>query len=452
MANGGMAIGGPVDKTGVYCVIGAGSSGLAAIKNLKEYGFDVECFERADEIGGNWNFGGPTSRVYSSTHTISSKPFTQYADFPMPDHWPDYPHHSHLLEYFRSYARHFGLLSHIRFGFDVVRLQAFENGTAWDVTVRTPTGTEETARYAGVVIANGHNWDPKLPQYEGDFDGEVLHSMHYKDPQVLRGKRVLVVGGGNTGCDVAVEAAQNAARAFHSTRRGYWYVPKFTRGRPSDQVSDLLIGLRVPLRIRRWLFKIVLWMNVGDLTRVGLPEPDHDLLETHPIINTLLVYFVAHRDIVPKSEIRRFEGDQVVFVDGSREQVDLLLYCTGYLVNVDFLDDPGRLNWDEGRFHLYQNIFTPKHDNLFVVGLIQPDSGQFTLAHWQTVAVAEFLRARDRKPHVAREFLATVGADLDRSYSAGVRYAHSTRHYYEVAHHDYLRGLQRTINRLRRAA
>ena len=431
---------------GRVCVVGAGSSGLAATKNLLEYGFAVDAYERAGEVGGNWNFGAPTSRVYASTHTISSKPFTQYPDFPMPDDLPDYPHHSQLLDYFRAYARHFELERHIRFGHDVVR--AVPAGAGWEVTVAEPGGGEVTRSYDALVAANGHNWNPKWPDHPGVFSGEVLHSADYKGPEVLAGKRVLVVGAGNTGCDIAVEAAQHAARTFHSTRRGYWYVPKYVGGRPGDQVADLFLALRMPLRVRQWLIATTLRATVGDLTRHGLPKPDHRPLETHPIVNSHLVYYVGHGDIVPKPDLDRFDGDSVVFADGSREQVDLVVYATGYLVRFDFLDG-GHLNWRDGRPHLYQHVFTPRHDSLFVAGLIQPDSGQFTLAHWQTVAIAEFLRARAERPAAARAFLDRASAHLDDAWSHGAAYKDSTRHWFEIAHLHYLRGLERTIAELR---
>ncbi|KWW99298.1 monooxygenase [Carbonactinospora thermoautotrophica] len=433
-----------IDRT---CVIGAGSSGLAAIKNLREYGFDVDCFEAADDLGGNWNFGKPTSRVYRSTHMISSKPFTQYPDFPMPDAYPDYPHHRQLLEYFRAYARHFGLYEHIRFRTRVLRVEPYDG--AWDVTVAGPDG-EETRRYAAVVIANGHNWHPKYPEYPGEFTGEILHSAQYKGPEVLAGKRVVVVGAGNTGCDIAVESAQVAAETYHSTRRGYWYVQKYNFGRPGDQVMDLMLALRLPLRLRRALYKATARLTVGDVTRFGLPKPDHEPFETHPIINTLLPYYVGQGDIVPKPDIARFAGEKVVFADGSQVTADLVLYATGYLARFEFLDEK-HLNWTDGRPRLYQHVFTPHHDNLFVAGLIQPDSGQFTLVHWQTVAIAEFLTARRERPELAGRFLAYARQHVTDVFSGGTRYKDSTRHYYEVAHQDYLRGLERTINRLRGA-
>lgn len=437
------------DKTTTWCVIGAGSSGLAAAKNLRQAGLDVECFEREDELGGNWNFGKPNSRVYESTHMISSKPFTQYADFPMADELPDYVSHRQLLDYFRAYARHFELDEVIRYSTTVVRVEPVDGGRLWDVTVESAGGERDTGRYAGVIIANGHNWYPKQPDYPGldTFSGEVMHSADYKGADVLRGRRVLVVGAGNTGCDVAVEAAQNAEAAFHSTRRGYWYAPKYIWGRPADQVGDALLGLRLPLRVRQALFALTLRTTVGDLTRHGLAEPDHKLFETHPIVNSQLVYYVGHGDLAPKPDIERFDSAGAVFTDGSRADVDLVVFCTGYLVRFEFIDRE-HLNWDGERPHLYENIFTPKHDNLFVAGLIQPDSGQFTLAHWQTRAIAAYLRAREERPQAAAEFRERVQRETDRVFSAGARYADSTRHYFEVAHMDYLRALERDINRL----
>lgn len=438
------------DRAGTVAVVGAGSSGLAAVKNLRERGFAVEAFERSDDVGGNWSFGKPTSRVYASTHTISSKPFTQYPDFPMPDSFPDYPHHSELRAYFRAYARHFRLDRHIRFSSEVVRVAPYDGGRAWDVTVRGPQG-ESTGRYDAVVVANGHNWIPKVPSYPGEFSGEILHSADYKGPDVLRDKRVLVVGAGNTGCDIAVEGAQNAAVTYHSTRRGYWYMPKYIYGRPADQIGDLMLGLRAPLWLRRAMFKHTVRTTVGRPERYGLPAPDHEPFETHPIVNSLLLYYVGHGEIRPKPDIARFAGSTVHFTDGSAAEVDLVLYATGYLARFPFLDEE-HLNWSADRPHLYLNVFTPRHDNLFVAGLIQPDSGQFTLAHWQTVAIAEFLAARRSRPDVARAFLDRAAADADHRFSAGAHYKESTRHYFEIAHADYLRGLERAINTLRGAA
>ena len=433
------------------CVVGAGSSGLTVTKNLLQRGFAVDAYEQAEEVGGNWNFGGPTSRVYASTHAISSKPFMQYPDFPMADELPDYPHHAQLLDYLRAYARHFELGPHLHFGHRVTRAEPVGSpASGWDVTVVPPGGGDVTRRYDALVAANGHNWHPKRPQHPGRFAGEILHSADYRSADVLRGKRVLVVGAGNTGCDIAVEGALNAEKTFHSSRRGYWYVPKYIAGRPADQIGDLLLALRLPLRLRQRAIAAVVRTVVGDLTRYGLPRPDHRPFETHAIINSQLVYHLGHGSITPKPDVARFDGDRVVFTDGTAERVDLIVYATGYLVRFDFLDG-AHLNWRDGRPHLYQHIFTPRHDSLAVAGLIQTDSGQFAVAHWQAVAIAELLRARRERPAVARSFLTRAADRLEARWTAGARYADSTRHWFEVAHQHYLRGLERTIAELRGA-
>ena len=433
------------DGPGTWCVVGAGSSGITVAKNFLERGIDIVVYEREDDLGGNWNFGKPQSRVYGSTHLISSKPFTQYPDFPMPDRFPDYPHHSHILEYFRMYVRHFGVDSVIEFDTSVERIEPVDGGAAWDVTVRRADGASSTTRFAGVVIANGHNWFPKHPDYPGTFDGEIIHSAEYKDPSVLRGKRVLVVGAGNTGCDIAVEAAQNAQRALHSTRRGYWYAQKYAMGKPSDQVNDLILSLGTPRRLHQWLMEKTLRLTVGDITRIGLREPDHRMLETHPIVNQQLVYYVGHGEITPVDEVERYDGDAVVFVDGRSEPVDLIVHCTGYLVQFPFLDTK-HLNWDGDRPRLYKNVFPPMHDNLFVCGLLQPDSGQFKLVHWQAVAMALFIEAQASRPEAAERFRRLRADNLDESLSSGVQYKDSTRHNFEVEHYAYLQGLEQVIH------
>jgi thioredoxin reductase len=439
-----------VDRAGTHLVIGAGSSGLAAAKNLREHGLDVDVVEREDDVGGNWNFGKPGSRVYESTHMISSKPFTQYPDFPMPDDHPDYLHHTQVLDYLRRYARHFGLTGLIEFETTVQRCEPLEGG-GWEVELDGPSG-RQTRRYASVIVANGHNWFPKMPAYPGqeDFTGEILHSADYKSSEQLADRRVVVVGAGNTGCDIAVEGAIRAAATYHSTRRAYWYAPKYTMGRPSDQVSDLVFGLRLPTRVVQWLFETTSKTVVGRYERIGLPTPDHRILETHPIVNQQLVFYIGHGEITPKPDIQRFEGDRVVFTDGSEVEADLVVLATGYLIRFPFLD-ADILRWRDGRPVLFRNVFHPDRDDLFVAGLIQPDSGQFCLVHWQTVMIAKFLDLERRDPAAAARFMRRAREHAEERSDRGIAMIDSTRHHVEVEHADYVEHLDREIELLANA-
>jgi thioredoxin reductase len=436
-----------IDRTDRALVIGAGSAGLVAAKTLRERGFAVDVAEREDEVGGNWNIAAASSRVYASTHMISSKPFTQYPDFPMPDEDPDYLHHSQVLDYFRRYARHFGLYEVIEFATQVDEATPLEGG-GWLVTLAGPGGVEQR-RYRALVVANGHNWFPKAPRYPGQdtFTGELMHSADYKSADQLDGKRVVVVGAGNTGCDVIVEAAQRGAAAYHSTRRGYWYTPKYVMGKPTDQVSDLVFSLRLPVRLTQTMFEATNRLVVGSYERFGLRPPDHRLLETHPVVNQQLFYYVGHGDITPKPDIERFDRDTVVFTDGSQIEADLVVFATGYLIRFPFLAE-GTFPGEPGRPILYRNVFHPDRDDLFVIGLIQPDSGQFCLVHWQAVMMAAFLELERDDPAAAAHYLDAAHDKLHERSQGGVTLIESTRHYVEVEHADYIRVLQREIREL----
>ena len=437
-------------------VVGAGGLGLAAMKNLAAVGFDVVGYDLADEVGGNWYIHGPTSRVYESTHTISTKPFTQFPDFPMPDDWPDYPHQSQMGEYLRRYAHHFDLHRRVRLSTEVVAVEACDpddRRTRWRVTSRGPDG-EHVDEVDAVVVANGHNWRPKVPQIPGEFSGTVMHSAEYKSAEVLRGRRVLVVGAGNTGCDIAVEAAQQADRVWHSTRRGYWYAPKYAFGKPADQINALVSGLRTPMWLKQRLMQATIRLTVGNHARRGLPAPDHAILETHPIANSLLPYYVGQGDITPVPDVERFDGDRVVLTDGTTVEADLVVFATGYLAEFPFLDSE-LLTLRDGRPHLALNMVPADVDTLVVAGLYQPDSGVFTIGHWQGVLAAELLDLATSDPVAADAVRRDVLRDLadatsdDPLLSGGAHFASSTRHFYEVGHQDYLRALDRTIGSVR---
>ena len=426
-----------------YCVIGAGPCGLTASKNLLQRNIPFDCLEREQDLGGNWNCDRNFSSVFQSTHLISSKKLTEFIDFPMPENYPEYPGHLQVLAYFRRYAKHFGLEDRIQFNSSVDRIE--RNGGHWEVKV---SGETQPRKYAGVVIANGHHWDPSYPEISGEFNGREIHSKEYKTPDFLTGKRVLVVGAGNSGCDIAVEAARHAQVTFHSLRRGYHFLPKFLFGKPIDRCGERLHRWHLPLWMRRWIASLSLRIAMGNPHCYGLPSPDHRLFETHPIINSQLPYFLGHGLIRTKPDVKSLTGDRVQFIDDSEEKIDIIIYATGYKLSFPFIDNE-YLNLREGCPDLYLNVFHPHYDNLFFIGLIQPNGGIWGLADYQSQLVANFISAMESDPQTV-EWLRHAKLSQRPKINGGIRYIESPRHRIEVEYFDYRKILQKTIHQIAR--
>ena len=428
-----------------YCVVGTGPSGLAAIKNLAQAGIAVEAFEREDDVGGNWYYGRPSSSVCASTHLISSKRNTEYIDYPMPKSYPPFPSHQQALAYLRGYAEHFDLYRYIQLGTSVSRIEPAEENR-WRVTLDDGSPPRE---YAGVVIANGHHWDPHTPKLAGEFHGESMHSREYKTHEVLRGRRVLVIGAGNSGCDIAAEAAQHAQECYLSMRRGYHFMPKFLWGGPIDSGNEVFLRWHMPLWMRRMVGQALLRLAVGPVEKYGLPKPDHKLFETHPIINSQVLYYMGHGEITPKPDVAELAGNAVKFADGSEAPIDLIVYATGFHISFPFIDRE-HLNWREGCPRLFLNVFHPTHENLFVAGLIQPDSGLWGLADWQCRLIARYITAQ-RTGSPAAAWLRGLTARAQEDHGDGIRYVRSPRHLLEVEHFSYRRRLMRLVRKMDRA-
>ena len=427
-----------IDKTDTYCIIGAGASGITATKNLLQKNIPCEVIEREDAVGGNWYFGKPNSSVYKSTHLLSSKPMTAYTDYPMPEDDPDYLRHDQVVAYLRDYARHFGVTEHIQFNTSFEQCERDDDGL-WLVTL----DNGETRRYKGLIICNGHHWHPNMPNFPGEFNGTILHTKQYKTPDVLRGKRVLVVGAGNSGCDLVVEAVHHADKVYHSTRRGYYYIPKYVFGKPSDQVDQVARKLRVPKFLRRISNMLLIKAILGDPTSYGLRKPDHKLLETHPIVNSQMLYHVGHGDVIPKPNVESLAGDSVKFVDGTSAEVDVIIYATGFQIRFPFIDD-SHLNWVDGGPKLHLHFAHPEYDNLFVIGLLQPDSGMFWLMDMQAQIVSRFIHAQTYEPTSAQAFRQRK-AQPSPDMRGGTTHVNSPRHYLEIDHFVYKGHLKKLL-------
>ncbi|MGA8113420.1 MAG: NAD(P)-binding domain-containing protein [Actinocatenispora sp.] len=354
-------------------VIGAGVSGLFTARRLLEAGVPVEVLERRPGPGGLWSRHEQYGGVYRSAHLISSKHNIELDDFPMPDEFPDFPSHRQVLEHLRDFAAKYELEPHIQYNVQVRRAEPLPDG-GWRVEL--DDGTER--RFAGLVVATGHHWEPSVPDIPTDaFDGLVLHSASYDTPEKLAGRRVVVAGLGNTACDIAVDAVYAGATVTMSVRGGNQLLPKYLMGMPTDRLSKdsplAKITSRLPANMKRALDDRMIRKLAGGPEQFGLPTPTHKLYDRQPLINSLLPYHIGHGDIRVRPPIAELRGSVVRFADGSEEKADVLVWCTGYRVSLPFLDVGTHLHGDErGRPRLWLNMFPAGRGDLAVVGMVDP--------------------------------------------------------------------------------
>lgn len=399
-----------------YCLVGAGPAGLSAARWLKALGVPFEGFERNPGVGGIWNIDFQGSPMYESAHFISSKSLSGFRDFKMPDSYPDYPSHRQILQYLESYAQHFDLRGHFRFGVSIDSATPAGDG-GW--SVRFSDGVSKS--FAGLICAVGCEWRPFIPSFAGRFSGDLIHSRDYKHPRQFDGRRVLIVGAGNSGCDIACDASRSARSALISLRRGYHFVPKHIFGKPADVFGEQ--GPHLPYWIERPVLQGLLRLLNGDLTRFGLPRPDHSILESHPVMNTQILHALGHGDIAVRPDILEWRGGEVAFVDGRTDAVDLVVLATGYVRGVPFLP-PGLLA-DDDVSDLFLNVFHRRAPGLFVLGHFTADGGAYPLIDRQAELTARVIDANRRGIRL-REF-ETAMAGKAPDFSGGVRYQNVRR-------------------------
>ncbi|WP_081706637.1 NAD(P)-binding domain-containing protein [Nocardia sp. CNY236] len=417
-------------------VIGAGPSGIAAAKECIAHGLgaDLVVFEKSDQVGGNWVFREDPghSSIYWTTHTISSKYYSEYEDFALPPDTPDYPHHTQLKKYFQDYAQHFDVIPRIRFHTEVLHATRREDG-AWLIRSCGPGG-EQVEVFDVLMVANGHHWNPRMPEYPGRFDGEFIHSHAFKSNVPFTGKRVLVIGGGNSGADVAVECSRVAERCDISMRHGLWIVPKFIVGWPNDVVSDKTAGM-LPYSVRQPVMETVVHLTIGRYEHFGLQRPEHGVLQCHPTINSELIYSLGHGDVVPRVGVSRFDGDRVHFEDGSSEVFDAVIAATGYKITFPFFDT-SFIDWEEAKkVPLWRRMFHADVPNLYFIGLFQPLGSVWPLADYQAMLACLEITGRYHRPPDMRR---AIAHELAHPH---FKFIDSVRHSTEVGYGDFRREL-----------
>lgn len=438
-------------------IIGAGVAGLTAGKALADRQIPYACFETSDDIGGNWYFKNPNGRssAYRSLHIDISGPSISFEDFPMDDSYPDYPHHSEILQYLRAYTEKFGLKQHIRFRTTVQKAERKPQG-GWTLT--TAAGGAED--FDALLVCNGHHWDASWPDppYPGAFTGQQIHSHDYidpTDPLELNGKRVLVVGIGNSAVDIVCELARKgvAEKVYIATRSGAYVVPKYIFGKPTDQI--IKTNPHIPQALQRWAGGLLQRLISGKSEDFGLPTPNHKFLEAHPTVSSELLLRLGSGDAFAKPNVKGFEGKLVHFEDGSSAEVDAIIWATGYKISFPFFD-PGFISAPANRLPLWKRMFKPDLPDLAFIGLAQPIPTLFPFCEFQSKLAAQWLAGTwaPPSPEAMQSEIARDEARYTGHY--GKRQRHTMQLDYYLYRHEVLgkvipQGVKRARNGAARA-
>lgn len=383
-----------------YLIVGAGPSGLTAARALKRKGIPFEVVERHSDVGGIWDIDNPGSPMYETCHFITSKLHGGFLDYPMPDSYPTYPSWRQVLNYIKSMARDFNLLEHIRFGINITsaRPTSSASDSTWEVVAEAgPLG-----EYRGIIYAGGQQWSPYMPDFPklGDYQGTLLHSSKYKKPEQFAGKSILVVGAGNSGADIASDAAEYGSSAVLSTRRPYYFLPKQIFGVPTP---DLLVG-KVPFpslphvehQMNPFEAIDLALATIGPLEKYGLTTPDWPLGATQPIVSDTILHHFTHGRITHKPNIAEFTETGVIFEDGSQQDFDVVVLATGFDIEIPWLD-ADILPPNDGHPEFLLGALSERHETLYGIGVLHPSRADaWALFDQLTQIIVADILARDR--------------------------------------------------------
>jgi hypothetical protein len=381
-------------------IVGAGPVGLGMAAALARKGLAYEHVDAGYGLGGNWRHG-----MHDGVYIVSSKRATAFADCPMPEDYPDFPNREQMLRYLEAYAQDRRVAERIEYDKTVVRAHPLPDDS-WRVVF---AGGEERL-YKGLVVCIGHHWHKRFPSYPGAFAGELLHSKDYRHPGQIAGKRVLVIGAGNSACDIACEAARLSACCHLSLRRGYWFLPKTVFGKP---LTDLPIwGL--PVWMQRLMLRALIRITIGDYRKYGLARPDHRLFERHPSYGSELLAYIRQGRVLPRPEIARLDGHTVHFKDGTSGDYDVIVAATGFCNSIPFLPK-GLVEADGQLVKIYAGAFPHAAKNLYIVGTEQPRTGFGAILTPAAELYAELIRMQDELEHPIGYILKWAGEDLPSS-------------------------------------
>lgn len=417
------------------CVIGAGSSGITAVKSLLEDGHEVVCYEKSDTIGGNWAFNEKTghSSVYETVEINSTKEIMCYSDFPLPLDLPFYISHWKVMDYFKSYVKHFGLEKYISLNTKVVHVKKHEK--KWKVETETESGKQEEL-FDAVLVCNGHHWCPNIPSIEGEEEfkkngGTIIHSHEYKSTKGYEGKRILVVGTGNSGCDIAVEVSNVSNDVVLLSRSGVLVLPKYMLGIPIDHLFITRFAESVPVVVKILLLNLLVFIFQGKMSKFGLDQP---FTRSHPTVNQHLLNKIHNGKIkVQRGSIKKLDAEgNVHFEDGSKTKVDVVILSTGYSINFPFID-PEILSVKDNKFDLYKYVVPLNQEGIYTIGFIQPLGAIMPIAEMQSRWVSRIIGGVTSLPSQEE-----MKKDIEKKQNEMKQYYESRRHTIQVDHTEYM--------------
>ncbi len=427
------------------CIIGAGSSGITACKALLEEGVSFDCYEKGSGIGGNWRYNNDNgmSSAYRSLHINTNREIMSYSDYPMPAEYAMFPHHSEILQYFENYVDHFNIRPYILFNTAVLNVEK-TNEKGYNVS----TSDGKTTQYEHIIVANGHHWNPRYPEpaFPGNFKGETMHVHHYRTPEVLDNKSVVVLGIGNSGVDIACEAAKlhTCKQVTIATRSGAYILPNWLGSTPFDKLASPLTA-KLPIALQRFLLKMSLKLAQGNQEDFGVPKPNRPLLMEHPTVSQDLLNLCGRGLIKIKPNIKKFEGKTITFEDGTTQETDILIYATGYKITFPFFK-PNFLNVEENNeLQLYKRVINPEHAGLYFLAFIQPLGAIMPLAEIQAKWVAKLISGKVKLPPKNIQL-----ADIEKEKQANKkRYKDSPRHTIQVDFFPYKFAIEKEMKKMK---
>lgn len=436
-----------VEKTGPrpsrgprVCIIGAGVAGISMAKALADKNIPFECYEARDELGGIWAYDseGEHTSTWANLNMNTPKGLYQFADMPMPADYPDFPSRQQVKDYLESYVDKNDLRKNIHLCRRVLRAERAKDGK-WDITLEDGV----TRRFDALAIANGHHNQPVIPEFDvSRFTGSASHSKFYRSRHDYRDKRVMVVGIGNSGAQIAVDVSHDAAMTYLSVRRGVYVLPHYLFGVRIDKALGPLnswwIKKILPYPLHEMLLTSTYKLFIARHRDLGMPRPDHWMMSCLPTMSENLANRIGDGKLEIVAGVERVEGTTVHLKNGKTVEVDSIIYATGYRTTFPFLDKE-TFDASDNKVQLYKRIFHPRIDNLVFIGLFQAITwGFLDIMERQGQLAAQYLAGEYALPSVEQQIedIAEERRRIEREYVPTLRnqyYLHGPTYMHELS-------------------